>query len=462
MTTAVAEPVTAAPASEAGVPSASAYALSIAILGGGPAGSTLAALMADRGMRVVLFDDEKRPDLIVGESLIPALVPIFRRLGIEEEVAQIGVVKPGVTFLMANGDGEPLHLSFKPLRNRLPQYAYNVPRPQFDDLLRSRARRGGVHVIRSQAKLTRDPEHADVIRLAPETMAMATAFEGRQPDLIVDCTGRKRTIARMMDIPTEDGPRRDVAHFAHFQGFDLSGLPAGQVITGIMRKGWSWAIPLRDCVSVGMVMNHEDARAFGKTPEEQLAGAMAADPHLGPRSRDVRRVTDVMTYTNYQKIGARGHGANWVLLGDAFGFVDPLFSPGLFLAMRSAELLTDQIDSLPVHSLRQQGLVSPVAHPRFQQALSRYDAEMQDWFRAWMELIELIYSGKILALREAGMEWTMSYPGWLSNWISNHMECQMACMAAGEATRSRYAWSLLRFGTRYGMRGKDSGKYRIN
>lgn len=435
--------------------------LIVAVLGGGPAGSTLAALLADQGMNVILFDDGKRPDLIVGESLIPALVPIFRRLGIEERVAEIGLVKPGVSFLMKGS--EPLHLSFKPVGNRLPQYSYNVPRPAFDDLLRERAREGGVHVFPFHAQLERDPKHNDAIRLTAETLAQVPILGGRQPDLIADCTGRKRTIARLLDLPSRDGDRRDIAHFAHFKGIDRSGLIDGQVVTGLMKNGWSWIIPLRGRESVGVVLPAAEMKKFGSTPEEQLLGVMNADEHLGPRSANAERLTDVLTYTNYQKITERGHGPNWVLMGDAFGFVDPMFSPGMFLAMHCGELLTDALGRLSKRGVKRNGtLPSPIAATAYQKALSKYDRHMDEWFAAWMELIDLIYEGKILSLREAGLEWCEKYPSAFSRFISNHMEKHMACMAAGGSTRSPYAWGLLRNAIKYGMRGKSPEKYRIN
>ena len=435
--------------------------LIVAILGGGPAGSTLAALMADQGMNVILFDDGKRPDLIVGESLIPAMVPIFRRLGIEDRVAEISIRKPGVSFLMEGS--EPLHLSFKPVGNRLPQYAYNVPRPAFDDVLRARAREGGVHVYPFHAKLERESDRSDVIRLADETLGRVEVLGGRQPDLIADCTGRKRTIARMLDLPSRDGDRRDIAHFAHFKGIDRSGLIDGQVVTGLMKNGWSWIIPLPGRESLGVVLPASEMKKFGDTPEEQLLGVMNADEHLGPRSANAERVTEVVTYTNYQKITERGFGPNWVLMGDAFGFVDPMFSPGMFLAMHGGELLTDQLDRLSKKGVKRNGtLPSPIAAPAYQKALTKYGRHMDEWFAAWMELIDLIYEGKILALREAGLEWVEKHPNAFSRFVSDHMEKHMACMAAGGSTRSPYAWGLLRNAIKYGMRGKSPEKYRIN
>ncbi|MFW6060258.1 MAG: tryptophan 7-halogenase [Phycisphaeraceae bacterium] len=456
-------PPTTDPSRNAPTPPASVpdHALRVAILGGGPGGSTLATLLAERGAHVVLFDDEKRPDLIVGESLIAAIIPIFRRLGIEDEVAKIGKVKPGASFIWAGY--EALHLTFASVGDRCPQYAYNVPRPAFDDLLRARARRANVHVVRQRAKVERAEEGSEVLRFAEETLRDVPALGGHQPDLVVDCTGRNRLIARMLDLPTRDGPRNDIAHFAHWQNYDTTDLPEGHVITGLMKRGWSWNIPLPDRVSVGVVMNKQHMREFGDTPEQQYLGVVADDPQLSQRTANATRLTDIVTYNNYQKFSERGYGPNWVLLGDAFGFVDPMLSPGLFLAMHAAELLDEQLEPLlrkgRLH--RDASLPSPVAARPFQKALERYSRRMVDWYARWSELIEMFYSGRVLALREAGMDWVNTYPNKWSKRFSDHMEKQMACMAAGAATRSRYAWMLLRCGTRYGMRGKKPDQYEV-
>jgi len=265
----------------------------------------------------------------------------------------------------------------------------------------------------------------------------------------------------MLELPTRDGPRVDVAHFAHWRGFDTEGLPDGHVITGFMKHGWSWIIPLADRVSVGVVLNREHMREFGDNAEAQYLGAVADDAQLSRRTAGAKRLTEVATYNNYQKYSERGHGPNWVLLGDAFGFVDPMLSPGLFLAMHSGALLADGLAPMARKGVARNDSSSPVAARPYQKALARYSAQMTDWYARWQELIELFYSGRVLALREAGMDWLNAHPGRMSQRFSDHMEKQMACMAAGEATRSRYAWTLLRCGTRYGMRGKDPGKYEV-
>ncbi len=389
----------------------------VGIIGGGPSGLALASLLAMKGVEVTMFDDGKRPDLIVGESLVPAVVPVLRKLGLEEKVAAIGLHKPGVSFTMPGR--ERVNFNFGHVsRCGLPTYAYNVPRPAFDRLLDERATELGARRVRGRARLERPL--ADRLALAPETLDAAPWLEGRQPDLLVDATGRSRLFARTMEIPSTAGPRKDVAHFAHFEGFEENE-PRGQVVIGWLEKGWNWRIPLPGRTSVGVVMHKDEAARLGPTPEERLENAIARDPVLAAAGPARRRVTEVATYTNYQLISARGFGPGWAMTGDAFGFVDPMLSPGLWLALHSAELLSDHLDDLGAYSRR-----------------------MRRQFKAWMEMISHYYSGRIFAMYHKGTEFSRKHSHEFSRRVQLHFDTQVACMACGARTQSLYGRAALK------------------
>ncbi|MGH7992227.1 MAG: NAD(P)/FAD-dependent oxidoreductase, partial [Limisphaerales bacterium] len=376
----------------------------VGIIGSGPAGATLASLLTMKGVDVTLFDDGRRPDLIVGESLIPAVVPVLRKLGLEERVAAICQHKPGVTFTLdAN---EKIEFCFQSLAGTvMPTYAYNAPRPAFDNLFDQRADELGAKRVRSRARIERVGQ--DGLRLTAETLAQAPWLQGKQPDLIVDSTGRSRVFARTMEIPAEIGPRKDVAYFAHYEGFKEN-QPQGQVIIGRLANGWSWRIPLRGRLSVGVVMNKDAAAQLGATPEERLEAVIRRDPVLAAAGPDRRRLTDVVTYTNYQLVSARGHGPGWAMTGDAFGFVDPMLSPGMHLALHSAELLSENLDNL-----------------------AAYSRQMRKLIRAWMGLIEYFYDGRIFSMYQSGMAFERKFPGKVTQALHDFFNGKVACMAAG-------------------------------
>ncbi|HUB86525.1 MAG TPA: tryptophan 7-halogenase [Verrucomicrobiae bacterium] len=390
----------------------------VGIVGSGPSGATLASLLTMKGVDVTLFDDGRRPDLIVGESLIPALVPVLRKLKLEERAAAICRRKPGVTFTF--GVNDVVEFDFQSLAGSpTPTYAYNAPRPEFDRLFDIRADELGVKRVRVKAKVER--VGTDGIRLADETLAQAPWLKGQQPDLLVDSTGRNRLFARTMEIPARVGPRKDVAHFAHFDGFE-DNRPDGQVVIGRLADGWCWRIPLRDCMSVGVVINKDAATQLGATPEERLEAAIARDPLLSAAGKNRRRTTEVATYTNYQLISERGFGPSWVMSGDAFGFVDPMLSPGMYMALHSAELLAERLDDLP-----------------------GYSRELRRLLQAWMGLIEYFYNGKIFSMYQSGMFIERKFPGRVTQALHAFSNRTICRMAAGATITSRFGHGMLQF-----------------
>ena len=369
-----------------------------------------------KGIDVTLFDDGRRPDLVVGESLIPAVVPILRKLGLEDRAAAVCQRKPGVTFTL--DATEKIEFCFESLAGTaLPTYAYNAPRPAFDKLLDERADELGARRVRAKARIER--VGSDGVELASETLAQAPWLRGRQPDLIVDASGRTRFFAHALGIPAEVGPRKDVSYFAHYTGF-AENTPPGQVIIGRLEDGWSWRIPLPGRLSVGVVMNKDAAARLGDTPEDRLEAAIHRDPVLAAAGGNRLRLSEVFTYTNYQLVSNRGHGPNWAMAGDAFGFVDPMLSPGVFLALHSAELLAESAHDLPA-----------------------YSREMRKLIRAWMDLIRYFYDGRIFAMYQSGMIFERKFPGKIANALHGFFNGKVASMASGATTTSRFGHGML-------------------
>lgn len=412
----------------------------VAIVGAGPAGSALAIFLVRQGAKVTLFDDGRRPELLVGESLVPAVVPILKRLGVEEDTAACGRRKPGVSFIWS--PTTRFSFNFARFAPTVFPYAYNIARPQFDDALVARAVAAGVHRVVGRARL--EAGGAELI-LDREALTAAPLLGGQQPDLIVDATGRARNAARVLGIPADLGPRKDVAHFAHFENFRWEE-PPGQVLIARGAAGWSWCIPLQQRLSVGIVLGQDDAAALGRTPEDRLERAIGEDPWLTHVVGEGKRVTGVATYANYQLISQRGFGPGWVMAGDAFGFVDPMLSPGVFLALRSAEMIADALTPF----LRRGTTPAPT---ELTAALRRYASAQRAMLAAWMELVAYLYDGRLLALLEAGQDWLDGRSGLVKTAMQNHIERHIALQATGTATTARYSRGLLRLLSRYGLRG---------
>ena len=423
----------------------------VAIVGAGPAGSALAILLARQGARVTLFDDGRRPELLVGESLVPAVVPILQRLGFEEETASFSRVKPGVSFIWSPKDR--FSFRFARFAPGVFPYAYNIPRPRFDDALLARAVASGVERVVAHAHLESVTEDGRELDLAHETLAAAPELGGRQPDLVVDATGRARLSARALNISAHLGPRKDVAHFAHFENFSWDDEP-GQVLIRRLDAGWSWCIPLQDRLSVGIVLGREDAARLGASPTERLERAIADDAWLSSIAGGSKRVTSVATYANYQLISQRGVGPGWVMVGDAFGFVDPMLSPGVLLALRSAELVADALAPFS----KTGATPSPL---ELEAALRPYATTQTAMLAAWLDLVATFYDGRMAALFRAGRDWMATGSSVVKSAAQSHIERHIALQASGTGTMRRYSRGLLRFMGRYGLRGVEPAEMAI-
>ncbi len=422
----------------------------VAIVGAGPAGTCLATLLARQGVSTVIFDDGKRPDLVVGESLVPLLVKIFQSLGIEDEVKALGVHKPGATFTI---DAETaFELSFQAVRGVLPTYAYNVPRKEFDALMLRTAMTSGAHLLNAEARLEAVPVgngQPATVRLAAESLALIPEWNNEPADLLVDASGRRRIFARLLGIEADVGPRKDVAHFAHFTGC-RDPEPAGQIVISRLAHGWSWRIPLTEGrLSVGVVINKEAAKSYGATGEEVLNAVIERDPRLSRDCAARQRVTPVATYANYQLISHRGAGPGWAMVGDAFGFVDPMLSPGLCMAMQSAEKLAEAIPA-QAHALEHAAA-----------ALDSYWRWFRRFLSAWQDLVDFFYDGRIFAIYKTGTGWSQRYPGKVAELMERHISKNLAGMAAGALVDRPYPRGLLRMLARFGIRDVSPADFAI-
>ena len=196
------------------------------------------------------------------------------------------------------------------------------------------------------------------------------------------------------------------------------------------------------------MLGQDDAARLGPTPEERLHAAIAGHSWLSGIAGDATRVTSVATYANYQLISQRGVGPGWVMVGDAFGFVDPMLSPGVFVALRSAELVADAL--APLVQRRR-----PASPAELATALGSYATTQYRMLAAWMDLITYFYDGRMVALFRAGRDWLDQGSSALKTAAQNHIERHIALQATGAATTAPYSRGLLRFLGRYGLRGVD-------
>ena len=406
----------------------------VAIIGGGPAASTLAILLARAGIRVAIWHKPKAAPLIVGESLVPAIIPMLRKLGVEDEVRAYSMLKPGATF---NLTPEIAFSFFFENLKGLPRYAYNVPREQFDATLLGAAKKAGAAIFETAAEVSRVPG-TDRVELSAATLAATDGFFTAQPDLIVDATGRLRLLPKLLGIPSQEGQRKDTALFAHVDQTHLD--HEGHVHTTRLERGWSWRIPLPGRVSLGMVVPAEHLPRFGATKEERFDNLLKQDPMLRPAAPHAKRLTPVMEYTNYQLVSERIVGDGWALVGDTAGFIDPVFSSGLFLGMQGAFLLAAAI-----------GESSPGA-------LQRYQTEVKHHLETWHEIVDYWYNGRLFTCFKVGAKLRETL---LVKLTFPHMNKHMGRIFGGAASNSAYSIGLLRFAMKYGLKDENPDDFKV-
>lgn len=403
---------------------------SVAIVGAGPAGAALAYYLGRAGLRVALFERRSRPPIVVGESLVPATVPFLRELGIEDEVRSYSTFKEGATFVL--GPDEVRSFRFDGVRGARTRYAYNVPRDLFDASIARVAERSGARIVREAARLER-VDGSDRVALAPESLDHVRDLFGGPPDLIVEAGGRARLLPNLLELPYQTGSRKDTALFAHCDG--VAQIVEGDVHVDRLERGWSWRIPLPGRMSVGFVVDSDHIRKFGRTTEEQFDAYLRHEPLVRAWGGSPRRLTPVLKFTAYQLITSRAVGDGWVLCGDTFGFVDPVFSSGLLMAFDSAKRLSKAI--LAGGSRRH---------------LLSYEKHVRRHLQGWHRTIEHWYDGRLFTLFRVGEVMEERLVGRLMGF---HFRKHLPRVFTGEASTSRYSVSLVDFMCLHGLLDND-------
>jgi len=324
----------------------------VLIVGGGPAGSTAATLLAGRGHQVVLLEKARHPRFHIGESLLPANLPLFDRLGVADEIRAIGMRKSGAEFV------SPLHqrvetFDFKDAYDPRPPYAYQVRRSQFDEILIRRASRAGARVVEGCRVRAADlTSGAQTIRVdAEHENGLHEAWNAR---FLVDASGRDTFLAGQLGAKRRNRKHNSAAMYAHFSGAHrYPGQRAGNISIYWFEHGWLWFIPLADGVSsVGAVVWPAYMKERRLPLAEFFLATIAKCAPLAARLDQAQLVSSVEATGNYSYSASHSCGERYMMVGDAYAFIDPVFSSGVWLAMNGAAVGADAIDTCLRHPAR--------------------------------------------------------------------------------------------------------------
>ena len=317
----------------------------VVVIGGGPAGATTATLLAERGHRVVLLEKDSHPRFHIGESLLPANMPLFEKLGVGREIEAIGMEKLGATFVAPDID-RISGFKFAEATDPSMPSAYQVRRSEFDQILFRRAA-GVVLEARENCRVREvDLGSATVPPVVSATDTDGTVHEYRAR-FVVDATGRDTLLGNRLKMKRKNPEHNSAAIYGHFAGATrLPGRAEGNITIFWFDHGWFWFIPLKDGVtSVGAVVWPYYMNSRKKPVREFLMDTIALSPKLAERLVDAELVEEPTATGNYSYQCDSCQGDNHVLVGDAYTFIDPVFSSGVMLAMNSGFAAADVIDA---------------------------------------------------------------------------------------------------------------------
>ncbi|MCI0748153.1 MAG: tryptophan 7-halogenase [Verrucomicrobia subdivision 3 bacterium] len=349
------------------------------IIGGGPGGSTAATFLARAGRRVLVLEKERFPRFHIGESLLPYNRVIFEELGVLATLQAQGLItKTGAQFHLGNGS-KSLYLVFRNGRYTREPEAFQVERSTFDHVLLKHAAVSGAEVREGWTVSRFTADDTGVTIEARSDTGEQQTFRGA---FLIDASGRGNLTGNQERIREIHPKLKKLAVFGHFADVRLDeGEKAGDTVIIRLENKWFWIIPLSaEKTSVGCVMDQEEYAQAGETPTEIFTRLWQSSQTLRERMRNARLLGAMHTTSDFSYRNRTYVGKRLLRVGDAAGFMDPIFSAGVYLACYSARMAARIVDE----SLRN-GTDGNVA-------LLRYDRRIQRAMRTYWEMVEGFYT----------------------------------------------------------------------
>jgi flavin-dependent dehydrogenase len=312
------------------------------IIGGGPGGSTASSALAKEGKKVLILERERFPRFHVGESLIPYGNDELKKIGVWDKLVNGGFMpKLGAEFVSGNSKAGIRILFGRYLPAGYAQ-TFQVERAKFDHLLLDHAQSLGCEVWQD-TKVQSAKIGDDGVTVTCERDGQTHEISARW---ILDASGRDAFLGRQMQLPKTDlGLPKKFATFAHFKHVKRNEVPDDGHITVVrLDFGWFWMIPLdAEKTSIGLVQTLDHFRSTGMKPEECFEHVVATTTELQRRMADAERVSDYSFAGDYTYRHLQNAGPRWLLVGDAAGFIDPIFSSGVMMAVKSGYLAATKV-----------------------------------------------------------------------------------------------------------------------
>jgi flavin-dependent dehydrogenase len=318
------------------------------VIGCGPAGSTIAALLAERGRDVAVVDKERHPRFHIGESLLPLNMPILERLGVWDELVKIGIRKDAAEF-ESHAAGKTVEFQFSTAFDKRWPHAFQVRRSEFDHMLLRNAATKGARVYEGVRVTAVDFGN---LERGEDTVVHLQLEDGARQEwrtrFLVDASGRDTFLADRFAIKRKNRKHASAAIFGHFTNARRNpGSAEGNITIVWFEHGWFWFIPLKDgTTSVGAVCWPAYLKSRKTDPTTFLMQTIALAPEIADRLKDASLTAPVTATGNYSYTATRMSGPGYLMVGDAWAFIDPVFSSGVYLAMNSSLLGADVVDAV--------------------------------------------------------------------------------------------------------------------
>jgi flavin-dependent dehydrogenase len=316
----------------------------VLVVGGGPAGSAISALLAERGWNIHLLEKDHHPRFHVGESLLPHSLPMLQRLGVLADVEKIGIRKYGAE-VVSPYHGRSRTLYFSQALDGSQPFAYQVKRAEFDKVLFDNAVTKGV-CVHEGVKAKQVMFHPGSTHLvhAEDRTGQPLAWEAK---FIVDASGRDTFLSGQFGGKYRNPQHNSAAIFGHFAGVTrLPGMNEGNISIVWFDHGWWWIIPFKDgTTSVGAVCWPSYLSTRKGSLEQFLQETIALCPPVAERMAQAKLIGQAYAAANYSYRRETMRGEGYLMIGDAFAFIDPVFSSGVHLALNSATLGAEVVDA---------------------------------------------------------------------------------------------------------------------